>query len=196
MGEPDFSCLLRLEGPIVPAHLLAARDRAAELLEEAQQEADRIRATARDELEALRAEERRRLRRDAGRWLARRRERLARADHLRRIRLCQAAAEACLAVAEQVWREIPAERGPLLRALAREVHRRAPPGAEIQLRVHPADRAALEGEGEVRVDASLAPGDLVARLPGGGLDARVETRAGLALDALAGALGLIREEPA
>ncbi len=193
MIEPSFLSILHLEGPIVPAEVVEARARAEHLLERAKHEAEQLRADAQAEVESLRTRERAAVR-DAQRgWLERRRQRLARADHLRRVRLCEAALDACLAVVEQVWRVVPEDRGPIIRALSREIVARAPAGRSLELAVHPEDLPLVPEGLPVRGDPGLAPGDLLGHFEGGALDGRRAARAGLALDEVAGALGRLRE---
>ena len=163
---------------VIPSAVVDARERAQAIVAEARAEAQRTREATRAEMEAeARAQARAEVAAAIVSVEAARREAVD-AVHGR-------VAELSLAVARRVIGEALEADPAVVRAHARDALARVRRASVVTLRVHPDDRAHVEGLGApIEEDASLSPGDCVVHSDLGDVDGRVETRIARLADAL------------
>jgi len=201
--EMDLNVIrhLRFHGPRLPAVAVNAELSAAKRLREAEKQAATIVAAAeldrQRDREAIGLE----LALEMRQRLERRKRRLHLAYRLRTEALCRSASHAVLTVSSRLWRQAPADTGPTVRAVARELLS-LERGSKLSVEVNPADLPALsslEPGVELSGREDLSPGDLllVDAEMGVEIDARNRTRGEELVSALAEhfALPQPRESP-
>lgn len=162
--------VIRGRARVVPAEVVGARARAAAILEQAAEEAERTRDTVRAEL-AAEAEATANARLAAAMLGVE----VAREEAVHEVR--RQMLSLSMQVARRILGETLAAEPERVRALVAETLGRVARARRAVVRAHPADVPLLEGiAAEVVQDGSLSRGDCVVESDLGDVDARIETR--------------------